>query len=178
MFTRAAKHISRILSYPANLLNAATMVAMIFVMLIVTIEVTKRYITGWDIYGVRDLTTIGFSVIVWGPMAWAALKGMHIRLTFVVDRLPRLLGLSLELIGELVSGVILGMVSWQLVAYAMTMAANRVDTGVLRLPLAPWGYFAAVACGVMALAFLAKIPETIGKIRKEPESMAKVQKGH
>jgi hypothetical protein len=31
---------------------------------------------------------------------------------------------------------------------------------------------------VMALAFLAKIPETIGKIRKEPESMAKVQKGH
>jgi TRAP-type C4-dicarboxylate transport system permease small subunit len=178
MFTRAAKRIGKILSYPTSLLNAATMVAMIFVMMVVTIEVTKRYITGWDIYGIRDLTTIGFCVIVWGPMAWAALRGMHIRLTFVVDRLPRLLGLSLELVAELVSCVILGMVSWQLVVYAITMGASRVDTGVLKIPLAPWGYFAAFACAMMALAFLAKVPETMGKIRKEPETVGKTPKGH
>jgi TRAP-type C4-dicarboxylate transport system permease small subunit len=169
---------NKVLSYPTNLLNAVTMVAMVFVVLAVTIAVTKRYLTGWDIYGMRDLTTIGFCVIVWGPMAWAALKGMHIRLTFVVDRLPRLLGLSLELIGELVSGVMLGVVSWQLVVNAILLGTNQTQTGVLHLPFAPWGYFTAAACAVMALAFLAKVPETLGKIRKEPETVGKIQKEH
>ena len=178
MFTRAAKYMNKVLSYPSNLLNAAAMVAMISVTLLVTVEVTKRYITGWDIYGIRDICTIGFCVIVWAPMAWTAIKGQHIRLTFVVDRLPRLLGLGLELISWLVSGVMLGIVSWQLVVEAILLGTNQTTTGVLLIPLAPWAYFAAFACAVMALAFLAKVPETVGKIRKEPETVGKIQKEH
>ena len=167
MFTRAAKYMNKVISYPSNLLSAAAMVAMVFCMLAVTADVFMRYVFGSSILAVWDLSTLAFAVIVWGPMAMAALKGSHIALTFLLDRLPRLPRLGLQLIIPLVTSGVLGMVSWRLLVHAILMGATKVQTPTLRIPYAPFAYFAAFACAMMALAFLARFPETVGKIRKE-----------
>ena len=167
MFTRAAKYMNKGLSYPSNLLTAIAMVAMVFVMLAVSADVFMRFVFKSPILGVWDLTTLAYVVIVWGPMAMAAIIGSHIMLTFLVERLPRSPRLGLELIISLVTSVMLGMVSWRLLTHAMDMGARQTLTAVLKIPYEPLGYFAAFACAIMALAFLARFPETVGKIRKE-----------
>lgn len=167
MFATAAKYMNKVISYPSNLLSAAAMVAMVFVVLAVTADVFMRYVFKSPIIGVWDLSKLAFAVIVWGPMAAAALKGSHIMLTFLVERLPRSPRLGLELMISLVTSGMLAMVSWRLLVYAMDLVARRTQTAVLKLPYGPLGYFAAFACAIMALAFLARFPETIGKIRKE-----------
>jgi len=167
MFTRAAKYMTKVISYPSNLLTAIAMVAMVFVMLAVSADVFMRFVFKSPILGVWDLTTLAYVVIVWGPMAMAAIKGSHIMLTFLVERLPRSPRLGLALIISLVTSGMLGMVSWRLLVHAMDMGARQTQTAVLRIPYAPLGYFAAFACAIMALAFLARFPETVGKIRKE-----------
>ena len=167
MFTRAAEYMTKVISYPANLLSAAAMVAMVFVMLAVSADVFMRYVFNSPIYGVWDLSTIAFVIIIWGPMAVTALKGSHIALTFLLDKFPRLPRLGLQLIISLVTSGILGLVSWRVLIHAIEMGATQVNTPSLRIPYAPVGYFVAFACAMMALAFLAGFPETVGEIRKE-----------
>jgi len=167
MFTRAAEYMKKGLSYPANLLSAAAMVAVVFVMLAVSADVFMRYVFNSPIYGVWDLCTIAFVIIIWGPMAMTALKGSHIALTFLLDRFPRLPRLGLQLIITLVTSGMLGLVSWRILSHAIDMGATQVNSPTLRIPYAPLGYLVAFACALMALAFLVRFPETVGEIRKE-----------
>jgi len=83
MFTRAAKYMTKVISYPSNLLAAIAMVAMVFLMLSVTVDVFMRYVFNSSI-PIWDLNILAFAVIVWGPMAMAALKGSHIALSFLL----------------------------------------------------------------------------------------------
>jgi len=158
---------NKVLSYPSNLLAGAAMLAMVFVMLAVSADVFMRYFFKSPILGVWDLSNVAYVLIVWGPMAMAAVKGSHIMLTFLVEKLPRSPRLGLELIISLVTSGMLGMVSWRLLVHAMDLGARQSQTAVLKIPYEPLGYFAAFACAIMTLAFLARVPETVGKIRKE-----------
>ena len=158
---------TKIISYPGHLFFIAAMAAMVFVMLAVTADVFMRYVFNSPILGVWDLCMIAFAIIIWGPMTLTALKGSHIALTFLLDRFPRLPRLGLQLIISLVTSGMLGMVSWRIFTYALHMGATKVSSPTLRIPYAPLGYFVAIACALMALAFLTSLPETMGKIRKE-----------
>ena len=180
MFTRLAKYIDKIISYPNSLLSAAFMVAMVFVMLGVTAEVSMRALSrafdfSLPVLGIWDLCGLAFSIIVWGGMAAAALKGSHVAIDFLKDKLPRLPRLSLELIIALVNAGILAIVSWRLVLHGIQLGAYKTETAVLKIPYEPFVYFAAFACALTALAFLARVPEAVGKIRKEPETAEKIQ---
>ncbi len=164
------------LSYPSNLVSAVAMVAMVFVVVAVVIDVCLRYFLNSPLYGLWDICAIAFSIVVWGPMAMAAFKGSHVAMTFLVERLPRVPRLGIGLVVNLVTGGILGIVSWRLLVHGMIMADTKVQTGVLKIPYAPFAYFAAFSVAVMALVFLARVPEAVGKIRKEPETAGKIQK--
>lgn len=168
MLTRMVKYINKVLSYPSNLSAGVAMVAMVFVTLAVVVDVTMRYLFNSPILGLWDLCTLAFCIIVWGPMAMAAFKGSHIALTFVVERFPRVPRLGLELIINLVSAGMLGILSWRLLMHGILLGETKVQTGVLRISYEPFVYFAAFSVAVMALVFLARVPATVGKIRKEP----------
>lgn len=176
MFTRAARHIDKVLSYPSNLVSAAAMVAMVFVVVAVVVDVMLRYFLNSPLYGLWDICTLAFCIVVWGPMAMAAFKGSHVAMTFLVERLPRVPRLGVELVVNLVSGGILGIVSWRLLMQGILLGETKVQTGVLKIPYEPFVYFAAFSVAVMALVFLARVPETVGKIQKEPETVGKIEK--
>jgi TRAP-type C4-dicarboxylate transport system permease small subunit len=135
-----------------------------------------RYFFNSPIYGLWDLCALAFAIIVWGPMAMGASKGSHVAMTFLVDKLPRLPRLGLELVVNLVTAGILGIVSWRLVLHGIEFGESQVVTGILRIAYEPFVFFAAFSCAVMALVFLARVPESVGKIRKEPETAGKIQK--
>jgi len=167
MFTRAGKYINKVLSYPSSVLAAMGMVAMVFVMMAVVVAVISRELFHSPLRGTWDLVTLAFAILVWGPMAMAALKGSHTALTFLLDRFPRSPRLGLELIIALLTSAMLGMLTWRLVAYGIDLGERISRTGVLKIPFEPFAYFAAAGCALMALAFLARIPGIVGQIRKE-----------
>ena len=176
MFTKAAKYINKLLSYPSNLLAAMAMVAIIFAMLGTIVDVIGRWLFHSPVTGAWDLVTLSFALVVWGPMALAALKGSHVALTTLVDKLPRSPRLVLDLIIALVTSGILGILGWRLLVFGMYLWDIKSWTGVLKVAYAPFVYFAAVSCLLMALIFLVRVPETVGKIRKEPEAVGEGKK--
>lgn len=167
MFTRAGKYINKVLSYPSNVLAAMGMVAMVFVMMTVVVSVVSRELFDSPLRGTWDLVTLAFAILVWGPMAMAALKGSHTALTFVLDRFPRSPRLGMELVIAVLTSAMLGMLTWRLVAYGIRTGETITRTGVLKIPFEPFVYFAAAGCALMALVFLARIPGIVGQIRKE-----------
>jgi len=167
MFTRVAKYMNKAISYPSSIMFGAGMVAMVFVMLAVSADVFMRYVFDSPILGIWDLSTMAFAVIIWAPMTHAAIKGSHIALTFLLDRFPRLPRLVLQVIISLVTSGMLALVSWQLLQHAIHLDVTKFVSPTLRIPHAPIAYFAAFACIIMALAFLIKLPEAVGKFRKE-----------
>jgi len=178
MFTKAAKYINKALSYPSNLVAAMAMAAIVFVVMMTVVDVLGRWLFHAPVTGAADLVTLSFALIVWGPMALAALKGSHVALTTLVDRLPRSPRLGLDLIIALVTSATLAFLGWRLMVHGMYLWDMKSWTGVLKIAFAPFVYFAAFSCALMALAFLARVPEIVGKIRKEPEAVEKTQKGH
>jgi TRAP-type C4-dicarboxylate transport system permease small subunit len=167
MFARAVKYIGKGISYLSNSLSVISMVALVFVMVAVVIAVLARWLFDAPLRGTWELVTLGFAIVVWAPMAMAALKGQHVALTLVLDRLPRRPKLALEVIIALVSSGVLGMLSWRLVMYGIRLGQTISRTPLLKIPYEPFLYFAAAAVAVMALAFLARIPETVAANRKE-----------
>lgn len=178
MFTRVARYIDKLVSYPTNLLAAMAIVGIVFVMLAVIVDVISGWVFHSSIHGIGDLEMLAFCIIVWGPMALAAFKGSHIALTFVLDKLPRLPRLGADLIIALVVSGALGMFTWRLVMHGISMGETMVRTGVLKIAFEPFVYFAAFGCALMALVYLARVVETVGKIRSEPEAVGKIQKEH
>jgi TRAP-type C4-dicarboxylate transport system permease small subunit len=176
MFARAANYIDKLVSYPSKVVSAMSMVGIIFVMLLVVADVIRGWLFHSFFWGAGDLEMLAFCIIVWGPMALGALKKSHIALTFVLDKLPRLPRLGADLIIALVVSGVLGMFTWRLAAHGMRMGETLVRTGVLKIPFEPFVYFAAFCCALMALVYLARVLEAVGKIRKEPESVGDIQK--
>jgi TRAP-type C4-dicarboxylate transport system permease small subunit len=179
MFTRAAKYIDKLVSYPSSLLCAIAMVALAVSMVAVVADVLGRWLFNSPIRGAYDIVGMAFATMVWGPMALAALRGDHIAMTFLLDKFPRLPGLVFRLIIALVTGGMFGIVSWRLAAYGIKLAGHAVQTGttsILGIPISPFVYFAAFGCALMTLVFLARIPETVGKIRREREAVEEIQK--
>jgi TRAP-type C4-dicarboxylate transport system permease small subunit len=167
VFTKAANRMTKAISYPGNLMFYAGMVAMVFVMLAVSADVFMRKVFGSPILGIWDLSTMAFAVIIWGPMAYTALKGSHIALTFLLDRFHRWPRVVLQVIISLVTSGVLGLLSWQLFLHARHLDATEFVSPTLRIPHAPVAYFAAFACMIMALAFLIGLPLALGKFRGE-----------
>ena len=167
MFTRAARYISKVLSYPSTILSAAGMVAMVFVMMAVVVTVVARWLFDFPIKGTWDMVTLAFAIMVWGPMASATVKGSHTALTFVLDRLPHLPHLVVELIIALLTSGMLGLLTWRLVAHGMRMGETVSRTGVLKIPYEPFAYLAAAGCALMTLVFLARVPRIVGEMRRE-----------
>jgi TRAP-type C4-dicarboxylate transport system permease small subunit len=176
MFTKVAKYINKALSYPSNLLAALAMVAIVFAMLATIVDVLGRWLFHTPIPGAWDLVTVSFAIIVWGPMALAAIKGSHVALTTLVDKLPRSPRLVLDLIIAIVTSGVMGILGWRLLMFGIYLWGIKSWSGVLKIAYAPFVYFAAFACALMALVFLARVPEIVGKIRKEPEAVEKSQK--
>lgn len=169
MFTRMAKRISKGLSYPAGFLGVVAMCTMVFCVLAVVANVLGRWLFKSPILGTAELTKLGFSIMVWGMVAVAAFKVSHTALTFLVDRFPRLPNLILRLIVSLASGGTMGLICWRLVVYGIDEWEKLSQTNVLRLPYAPFEFIGAFACAVTALIFLARVPDTVGKMRKEQD---------
>lgn len=167
MFTKVAKYLNRGLYRICDLSAAMGMFALVVVMVVVVVAVFARWLFNVQIRGTWEIVTLCFAVIVWGPMAMAAIKGQHIALTLITDRLPRLPRLGLEIAIDLVSGGVFGLLCWRLVEHGIQLGLVFSRSALLKIPYAPFVYFAAAAVALMALAFLTKIPVTIGKMREE-----------
>lgn len=169
MIAGVARHINRLVSPVSKVLSYVSAVVMALTVLLVVVNVCMRRFANSPILGVHDISALAFSIIVFLPMAWCALKDGHVSFNIVVDRFPRTTRLAVEAIMLLITTGILGLVSWQLVMQGIRLGSMNAETALLEIPLSPFLYLAALGMTMMTMAFLIKFLQllsAIGKPRK------------
>ena len=167
MVNRVAKYLKVAISPLSSFITDIGAVAMVLVMLLVVADVCMRRFFNSPIRGSGDLVILGFSMIAFFPMASAALKGEHVILNILTEKMPRVPRSVLELIMMLATTGILGIASWRLCLQGMRLQDMNSQTALLGVPYPPFLYLATFAFALMALVFFVKAIESLSKLLGE-----------
>lgn len=158
---------NRLAKLARKLQDLATGSALLVLLLAVLWGVLTRYITESPAVWTTELSGILFTWVVFVGAASAWHEGRHIRVTLLLDALPRSLARALRFAGDVAVAAFLCYGTW-LAVEMMAMGASRLSP-VMRIPFS-WVYLAVVVSfaamsltSVLRLLGLAGSPEDVAE---------------
>lgn len=161
MLDRVEESLNRFISIiSARLVDISAVVTILLILLIVADVVSRRFFNA-PIRASTELATVGFSIIVFLPLAWAAIKGVHVELDFLVIRFPKKIRFGIEVAIMLFTTIMLGLMSWQIFVRGTKLQAAHQVTVLLAVPLYIFAYLAAFGSLILTLAYFMKLVRAI-----------------
>ena len=164
MLRRITDYLKKVISPISRILGGISMVAIVFVTLLVVVDVCLRRLFNSPIFGSHELSSLSFSIIVFLPLAWCAFNNNHVELDLVVKKLPKTTQSSIEVIILLLTSGILGLMSWQLLIQGMKLQAANQETALLEIPMYPFIYIATLGSIILTLAFFIRFLYSLSTI--------------
>jgi TRAP-type transport system small permease protein len=162
MLEKVAEYIRKVVLPVSRILGDVSMIPVVFMTLLIVVDVLSRRFLNAPIKGSKDMTELAFSISVFLPLAWCAVKGGHVDLDVLVMRFPRKLRLNIEVAVLLLTTLMLGVLSWQLAAYGVRLQNMNQETAVLGIPVFPFLYLAAVGSIFLTLVYLTNLLSSLG----------------
>ncbi len=140
----------------------------IFTLLALTVsDVFGRFIFNKPIPGTFELAKILFALSAFFSFPVSQYKGENLGITLLYDKMPLWLKGILDFSSSIVSIAMFSTALLQTLKYAARMKAANSITSVLRWPMHPWIYLAAVGLLVLVLALLLDLVKSIKEIKGE-----------
>ena len=123
----------------------------------------------WDVPlpGAYELSEFAMGMMVFTTLAYCAVKGLHITVDVVASRFPARTQKILDAFIYFLSWMMMGVISWQLFARAMTIKEGNDTSYILGIQAYPFLFIAGLGCALLTLVFftqsLDKISETVKK---------------
>ncbi len=140
-FLRIERFVAR-LSERINWIAAA---AVVFMMLLTTADVILRLFRH-PIPGAYEIVGFTGAVVIAFSLPYTSIQKGHIAVEFLVQRLPWLARVIINIINTLVSMGLFGVIAWQSVKYAEALRANGEVSATLQMPTYPLLYGVALGC--------------------------------
>jgi len=120
----------------------------------------------WPVPGATEL--IGFSqIIAIAPtIAIALLLGRHIRVEFILDRLPRRIRAGISSFSSLLSLILFIFILWQSLLYGHSLQRAGEIGSTSHLPYYPFAYFIAFCCLPVCLVFFLEVLKSLSEVFK------------
>ena len=118
-------------------------------------DVIGRYVLNAPLPGAFELTELMLGALVFAALPIAAFSEEHVEIDMAFVISPAPVQTVMLWIRGFVSAVTLWVISWRLVVHGLRLAEDGAATNALSIPLAPFGWFAAVMAalsGAIALA--------------------------
>lgn len=130
-------------------------------------DVIGRYLFNAPVRGASELTEILLCATIFLGLGAVALGEDHVTVDLFTDKIPARFHPALQALTGVFSAVVLAVVAWRIWIYAAQIGGYGGSTMSLGLPLAPLGYFCAVATafggGITALLPLKRLFEHLTK---------------
>lgn len=144
----------------------AGMVWVLLMMLLTTGDVVTRYFLAWPIPGTKELSEFMLATFGLLCMAYTQQVGGHVRVTFLVSRLPPQAGLVLDIIVTFLSLSVVSLMVWQ----GWVMAIHHFDVGTvsdaLRIPVYPFWLLLLVGAFSLCLELLINLIASVERLVK------------
>ncbi len=137
------------------------------VMLITVYNILGRWLFGEPFRGTVELTELAMLGIVYLGLAFAQHRDSHISVDLLYRRFRRPIRQALDVFSAILSVVVLGIMAWQIAAYADVLSSGGRETAARAIPLAPFAYVAVAGVVAYALASAATVVERLRSGRQE-----------
>ncbi len=138
--------------------------ALAFSAAVTTVDVVLRTVFDRPVPLAIELTRVMLVVVLFSAMAYAQLRGEHVRVTALIDKFPTVYRLASIFSGDLIVVSVVAVVSWQSFVYAERLSQQGMRFGVLDLPTWPLCVVIGLFTGLFALAVLVELLESLGAI--------------
>jgi len=137
-------------------LNSLGLIALLLMTFVVAFDVLGRYLLKRPIPGSPDIIEIIMLIMVYSAFAYCAYVDGNVRVDVLYSKFPKLIQTYLDIVTSILSVLIVGLISWQMGAYAWYIYLNPPGpvTGYFQWSLLPFFAFAAVGTGLLCLELL------------------------
>ena len=111
---------------------------MMLMVLLTVVDVTLRRVFNSPLEFGLELMQLGLVVVVWGAVLYSTGLERHISITVLTDRFPAKARRFFTVAFDLVSALLLLLIGWRAVIYAMTLARMGQETPVLEILIFPF----------------------------------------
>ena len=147
-------------------ISAKIGMAAIFILLALTVgDVLGRYIFTKPIPGTFELSKILFALSVFFSFSVSQYRGENLGITILYDKFPEKVRSILDLFSALLSIAMFTIAFTQTIKYAARMKAANSITSVLRWPMYPWIYLAAVGLLILVIALLGDLALSVKNLK-------------
>jgi len=139
-------------------------ISLLVMMAVVVSDVILRATLRTTFQASIELVEVLLVIVVFSGMAYCAVKKAHIRVDVLIDRFSSTARLAITACTDLMSVVVIFIISWRSAVMASVQYTQHFDTGLLGIPKWP---FAAATClfmGIFALTMLVNFIESLGDL--------------
>ena len=142
------------------LVRAGAMV-LALMMLMTFLDVVGRYVFNSPIVGTVDMTELYMGLIVYLGIGYTTHRRAHISVDLLTGRLGARARLWFDLLAQVISGILVALICWQLWDIAGDTLDNNDSTRVWELRIFPVVYVMAAASVLMVAALLSQLLRTM-----------------
>lgn len=110
---------------------------LVLLMLLTTADVAGRYFFSAPINGVFDLTHFAVAIMVYLGLAYCGMRGAHVVIELLYDRLPRPARAALRRLTGLAGCVLFGVIAWRTAVQALEVREMGEASQMMEVPLFP-----------------------------------------
>lgn len=143
-------------------------VCIIFIAVWITIDITRRLITGLAIKGSVEVVIFVFVYTYFLAFARTQVEKLHVSITFIKDKFPPRARLILEAVILAITSGWLFFFTWRAILQtSYSFSTAQYQMGDLRLPYGPQYLGVAIGCLVWGIQVVRELVHAIGDIRRE-----------
>jgi TRAP-type C4-dicarboxylate transport system permease small subunit len=127
---------------------------LVLIVLLTVVDVTLRRLFNSPLDFSLELIKLGLVVVVWSAVLYSTSRERHISVDVLTSRFPARVRRFLAAGFDLVSALLLLLIGWQAIIYAMGVARMRQETQMLGIPFYPFiciMAFSTIWAGLMLL---------------------------
>ncbi len=152
MLQRTGRFLKKVLFGVGDKGLIAMAVVMMGLVMLTVVDVTMRRAFDAPLGFTYEIMGLGMTVIVWGSILYSTGLERHISVDVIMSRIPGRFKRIMVLIWDFVTIVVLFLLGWQSILYAIKLANTKTETQMLDIPVYPFVIivaFGAIWAGLM-----------------------------
>jgi TRAP-type C4-dicarboxylate transport system permease small subunit len=145
--------IERLVAQIADKANWIAGAAVVFMMLITTADVILRMFRH-PILGTYEIVGFTGAVVIAFSLPYTSIKKGHIAVEFLVQRLPWLARVIINIINSIAAMVLFAVIAWQCARYAQSLRISGEVSSTLQMPTYPFLYGISFGCILLCVVLL------------------------
>jgi TRAP-type C4-dicarboxylate transport system permease small subunit len=135
--------------------------------LLIAADVTLRRVFNNPLTFSYEIIQFGLVIVVWGSVLYSTIRERHISIDVLVSRLSENTRQVLRLTFDFISALILLLIGWQSITYAIYLRAVRLESAMLEIPIYPFVFIVALGAILAGLILLVNFVDSVrGKSKR------------